>query len=156
MVEICARIRYLEHRQGKLNTRRPVVDSVPRMETIEEDAPAATPAVDTTSKQPNGGPVAQLRQSGGVPRNLPSQSDPSTINTQQMRRFLNRHLGIAAPTEQRKTSSVQVRQANYPRPHVPESSNLFQCEWCSELFHKNQFSESDWRCVIDPFGFRDS
>ncbi|KAK1755454.1 hypothetical protein QBC47DRAFT_189683 [Echria macrotheca] len=149
MVEICARIRYWEHRQGKLNTRRPVADTAPRMETIEEDAPATTLSPDMTSKQPIRGPVAQLRQSGRVPQNLPSQSDPSTINTQQMRRFMNRHLGVGVPTEQRKTSSVQVQQANYPRPYVPEASNLLQCEWCSELFHKKQLSESDWRRHID-------
>jgi hypothetical protein len=145
MVDIGAKIRYWEHRQGKLNTRRPVDDSAPRprMETIQEDAPAATPTGETTRRLPSGGPVAQLRQS----QNLPPESDPSTINTQQMSRFMNRHLGVAVPTEQRKTSSVQVQQANYPRPHVPELSNLFQCEWCSELFDKKQISESDWRCV---------
>jgi hypothetical protein len=153
MVEICARIRYWEHRQGKLSTRRPVGNSTPRMETINEGVQAATPTVDATSKPLTKGPVAQLRQSspGNVPRNLPPQSDPSTINTQQMRQFLSRHQGVAVPTEKRKTSSVQVQQTNYPQPHVPEKSKLFPCEWCTELFNKEQLSESDWRYVLSDY-----
>ncbi|KAK4449838.1 hypothetical protein QBC34DRAFT_404047 [Podospora aff. communis PSN243] len=151
LVEICARIRYWEHRQGKLSKRRPAGNSTPRMETISEEVQAAIPIVEATSKRPTKGPVAQLRQSspGNVPRNLPPQSDPSTINTQQMRQFLSHRQGVAVPTEKRKTSSVQVQQTKHPQPQVPEKSKLFPCEWCSELFNKEQLSESDWRRHVD-------
>jgi hypothetical protein len=91
-------------------------------------------------------PITQSARGISVVANLPkeptalSQSDLSSVNMRQIRSRLRPP--DEASTTFPKTTSVQANQSNYPR--LP-SSDIFTCEWCSELLSKKSLSEGKWR-----------
>ena len=145
MMDIYTRIRFLEHRQGKLQTRRPS-GAVPVMQTIREDESAEEAGLGVTHgihQQRSARPLNSARSPG--PHNPGSQSDLSTVDTKRIRGLLSPSLAASKSARQHKTSTVQVQQANYPRPRIAKDNNIFKCEWCAELFNKTLITESEWR-----------
>lgn len=71
----------------------------------------------------------------------------SSVDIQQIG---SRRKGLdEASTAFYKTSSIQVKQGNYPRsPRIDEDNDIFACEWCGEPLNKKKLSETDWRYVL--------
>ncbi|RFU77283.1 hypothetical protein TARUN_4959 [Trichoderma arundinaceum] len=140
MTDRYARTLFLNSRHQKLQTRR---EPSTGLSTIQE-----VPSNETQTNIPIAQPVIAIKNPA-VPKfpRAPialSQSDLSSVNIQQIRSRLRPP--DEASTKFHKTSSIQVNQGNYPQPPTPkEGSNIFTCQWCSELFSKKSLSESEWR-----------
>ncbi|KAK3349608.1 hypothetical protein B0T25DRAFT_548547 [Lasiosphaeria hispida] len=149
MVDIYARIRYLEHRQEQLQTRRPVASAQgAAMPTIEEHEESERTADEYRSRSLGEGPTNTLGKFVSKPlvqRQFGSQSGLSTVDTVQMRRLLKRVQGPAITTSERKTSSVQAKQGKYPRPQAAQGTKIFKCAWCFQVLDSTTLSEDDWR-----------
>ncbi|AEO71873.1 uncharacterized protein THITE_49644, partial [Thermothielavioides terrestris NRRL 8126] len=154
MVDRYAAMLFTKDREGKLKSRRPR-NNVGFMPTIDEGRQLEDP------REHLSGPSAQRLSHEGLSRTLgstalagtpstASQSDLSTVNSQELRLALRTTNNFLAPTERRKgTSSVQVSQGNYPRLPSQKESNFFACEWCGKMIDKRDMSDSDWRRHID-------
>lgn len=146
MTDRYARMQFLNSRHKKLEIRReprmglPPIVGVPNNKTqtnvsIAQSARAIQTPVATNLLRP---PTA------------PSQSDLSTVNIQQIRSRLRPP--DETSTKFHKTSSIQVKQGNYPQPPVTNgNSTYFTCEWCFELLSRETLSESGWRYVALAF-----
>ncbi|KAK4187619.1 hypothetical protein QBC35DRAFT_409984 [Podospora australis] len=156
MIEIYTRIMYLRYRKDKLETRRPSKKSTPvsSLQTIGEDQ-----ETDVFAPQPEGagdplvvGTVTQCQPSasGKSMRSGPvSHSDLSTVDVKKIKLLLSPTPHESKFLNYRATSSIQIKQANYPQPSIPRNDNVFSCEWCADLFNKRETSESDWRRHVD-------
>ncbi|KAJ5750907.1 hypothetical protein N7533_007935 [Penicillium manginii] len=133
MTDRYAKMLFLNARHKKLESRRE-----PRIGL------SSIPEVPNNEMQ-NNVPITQPARGIPVVANLPkepialSQSDLSSVNTRQIRSRLR-------PSDEASTkfpkTTFQVNQSNYPR--LP-SSDIFTCEWCSELLSKKSLSEGKWR-----------
>lgn len=135
MTDRYAKMLFLNARHKKLESRRE-----PRIGL------SPIPEVPNNEMQNN----VPITQPATVVANLPkeptalSQSDLSSVNIRQIRSRLRPP--DEASTKFPKTTSVQVNQSNYPRrPVVNGDSDIFTCEWCSELLSKKSLSDSEWR-----------
>ncbi|KAK7715846.1 hypothetical protein SLS63_011262 [Diaporthe eres] len=141
MTDLYARIQHLESRRRDLETRRA---RTPRLPTIDE-APADVNSTAGQSFQETPPPVlshiVQPSFQGSV-----SQSDLSSV---RMSYVLDQLRGPKqASTTSPKTFSIQVNQANYPRPPASEGKST-RCEYCSELLREDDLGGSAWRRHID-------
>lgn len=139
MTDLYARIQHLESRRRNLETRRA---RTPRLPTIDE-APADVNSTAGQSFQETAPPVlshiVQPSFQGSV-----SQSDLSSV---RMSYVLDHLRGPKqASTISPKTFSIQVNQANYPRPPASEGKST-RCEYCSELLREDDLGGSAWRYV---------
>ncbi|KAK7699053.1 hypothetical protein SLS64_011967 [Diaporthe eres] len=137
MTDLYARIQHLESRRRDLETRRA---RTPRLPTIDE-APADVNSTAGQSFQETPPPVlshiVQPSFQGSV-----SQSDLSSV---RMSYVLDQLRGPKqASTTSPKTFSIQVNQANYPRPPASEGKST-RCEYCSELLREDDLGGSAWR-----------
>jgi hypothetical protein len=138
MTDRYAKMLFLNARNKKLESRRePHIGLSP------------IPEVSNNEMQKND-PITQPARGIPVVANLPkeptalSQSDLSSVNMRQIRSRLRQP--DEASTKFPKTTSVQVNQSNYPRlPVMNGDSDIFTCEWCSELLSKKSLSDSEWR-----------
>ncbi|KAL7784840.1 hypothetical protein V8C37DRAFT_395280 [Trichoderma ceciliae] len=145
MTDRYARTLFLNSRHKKLETRRELSSG---LSTIPE-----APSDEKQTNMPTAQPVRAIKNPdipvlSRVHTSTPSQSDLSSVNTQQIRsRF---RPPDEASTKFHRTSSIQVNQGKYPQPSATkEGSTIFTCQWCSELFNKKTLSESEWRRHID-------
>ncbi|KLU82018.1 hypothetical protein MAPG_01097 [Magnaporthiopsis poae ATCC 64411] len=122
---------YLAHRGGKLRSRRRL-RSPGLMPTIGEgEELTLRPLPPDPDVQAEPGRANQAEAAQPVAPSTASQSDLSTINSRQLRQAMRRTNYLEAPTERRKgTSSIQVRQGNYPPPPFQKDKNIAHCEWC--------------------------
>lgn len=138
MVDRYAKMRFLNTRRKKLETRRE-----PRL--------GLSPILEVPNKETHSNvPVIQLARALPVVANSPkafaafSQSDLSSVNIEQIRS--RRRPPDETSSKLNKTTSVQVNQGNYPPlPVASGDSDIFACEWCSEPLSKKTLSESEWR-----------
>ncbi|KAK4233928.1 hypothetical protein C8A03DRAFT_47631 [Achaetomium macrosporum] len=153
MVDRYAAMLFAKYRDDKLQSRRPG-KPLGFMSTIDEERqgdPGRHPPgqLASTMSQEMLSRTLGCTDLAGIPF-VPSQSDLSTINSQQLRLALHRTNNFQVPTERRQgTSSVQVGKGNYPRRPSQKDSNFFTCEWCGKTIGKQDMNDSDWRRHID-------
>ncbi|CAH0058706.1 unnamed protein product [Clonostachys solani] len=139
MVDRYSRILYNKSRHQKLKTRREPRELPVELPTIQETATEEiqlnNPVVQPT--RPHKPPVTV---DNVKPPTILSQSDLSSVDPQRIGKQ-NRPPDEVS-TKFHKTPSVQVNQCNYPRR--PAASNVFTCEWCSEVLNKKSLSENEW------------
>ena len=66
-----------------------------------------------------------------------------SVNAEQLQRILND--SQKAGSRINKTSSIQFRQANYPKPPGKNDTNIIICEWCSVPLAKEALEARNWR-----------
>lgn len=129
---------YLKSRQSALQTRR----TEPRlsMPTINEESEGYIEA-----RAPNVTGMATAIQLATFQRRpyLPSQSDLTSVNAEQLRGILND--SQKAGLRINKTSSIQFCQKNYPKPPEKNDINIITCEWCSVPLAKEALVPRNWR-----------
>lgn len=139
MTDLYARIQHLESRRWNLETRRA---RTPRLPTIDE-APADVNSTAGQSFQETAPPVSRHIVQPSF-QGFVSQSDLSSV---RMSYVLDQLRGPKqASTTSPKTFSIQVNQANYPRPPASEGKST-KCEYCSELLSEDDLGGSAWRYV---------
>ncbi|UKZ60138.1 uncharacterized protein TrAtP1_001422 [Trichoderma atroviride] len=136
-----AKMLFFNSRNKNLRARRgdlPTITEVPERET---------PTHEYAKGQAN--PVVYL----SVPQapkkhNAYSESVLSTVDIQHIRNRLR--APDEASTKFHKTSSIQVKQGNYPQaPSSKGGNNIIPCQWCGEPLNIKCLSEMDWRQHID-------
>jgi hypothetical protein len=127
--------RYMKLRAPRESHRKlPSISEIPNNE-LE----TSTPVIQQVETTP-----ADSNRSGARIFGASSQSDLSSVNIHQVRGRLRPP--DEASTKFHQTSSVQVKQGNYPRPPIlNKNGDIFACEWCSEPLDKKILSENDWR-----------
>lgn len=92
---------------------------------------------------------ARMAMDPAIPRlqrlsDAPSVSGLSSVDIQHLRSRLRPP--DEASTILYKTSSIQVKQGNYPHlPNIDGVDNIIACQWCGEPLNKKKLSETDWR-----------
>ncbi|KAM0524476.1 hypothetical protein ACHAPE_000570 [Trichoderma viride] len=133
-----ARMQFSSSRRETLAVRRinlPTIEEMPSGET-KTDEYLNFPTKATISPA-----VPHLQRAFKVG---PSVSDLSSVNIQQIKGRLK--LPDEASTKFSKTSSIQVKQGNYPQlPGIDGGNNTMACQWCGEPLIKQKLSETDWR-----------
>ncbi|KAM0465683.1 hypothetical protein ACHAPV_001740 [Trichoderma viride] len=137
MISRYARMSFFRFRKQNLEARR---EALPPIEEISGNETQTNVHINPSSKKIMHPPISHLRRA----HNTPTISDLSSVDIQQISR--GRRRPDEASTKFYKTSSIQVKQGNYPQPpKTDEGNNIFACQWCGEPFIGKELSETDWR-----------
>lgn len=153
MAEVYSRILYLRDRQEQLQTRRtPRSAFQSGLQPISEDQPVESPSGSNMNPQVSIPANESTRRPTGMVDTARSQvstsrSRPSTLDTQQMLSRKVITLRDKVSISHKPVSSIQIKQADYPKPQVSDKEKGLKCQWCSKHFEKNETSDSDWRYV---------
>ncbi|KAK0708483.1 WD40-repeat-containing domain protein [Lasiosphaeris hirsuta] len=89
------------------------------------------------------------RSMSGMPKGATPWSEASSVNSQLVYRNISgspSHVG----SKKRKTSSIQINMAGYPKAPQPANSlNFITCQWCGETHEKRRFEGDEWRKHVD-------
>jgi hypothetical protein len=131
---------YLKSRKSTLQARR--TEPPPLMPTINEESEGLIGV-----RVPNVTGMTRATQTAMFQRRpyLPSQSDLSSLNAEQLRGILND--SQKARSRINKTSSVQINQQNYPEPPGKNDTSILTCEWCSIPLTEVALEAKNWRYV---------
>ncbi|KAL7921155.1 hypothetical protein ACQKWADRAFT_327934 [Trichoderma austrokoningii] len=142
MIRIFARLSRYKLRNENLKIRR---EALPTIEEISSHEAQTNAHMNAPSQKVMHSAMSRLRKSP-VPR---TTSDLSSVDLQRVMR-VHRHPDEASK-KLYKTSSIQVKQGNYPRlPRTDEgNNNTFACQWCGEPLIRKELSETNWRQHID-------
>jgi hypothetical protein len=147
---------YLKSRKSMLQTRR--TEPPPLMPTINEESKgpieAREPNVTGMTRIQRPGMTRAIRPATFQRRPyLPSQSDLSSLNAEQLRGILND--SQKAGSRINKTSSIQINQENYPKPPGKNDTNIITCEWCFVPLTEVALEARNWR-YVDTYQSPDS
>lgn len=147
MAKRYARMSFSSSRNQSLRTRR---EALLPIEEISSDGTQTNVQITSSLSMAMHPAVSRLR---GVPI-PPSVSDLSSVDIEQIR---SRHkMPDEASTKLYKTSSIQVKQGNYPQPpSIDGGDNFIACEWCGEPLNEKNLSKTFWRYVLFFFSLVD-
>lgn len=141
MTDRYATMLFTQHRGSTLESRRQENTYSP-MPAIGEESDADMLSGDAADQK--SGRVLASPELQRAPASV-SLSGLSTINSAVLRQALSWSRNLESKNERRRgTSSVQVSQANYPRPPF-QKGDFTTCEFCAGPIDKRNTTESDWR-----------
>lgn len=140
MISRYARMSFSDFRNQDLKARRGALPSIEEMPSNESQ----------TTVQPNPSSKNIMHSAASRLQKKFYASGFSDLSSVDIRQIMSRR---RRPDEEStkfyKTSSIQVKQGNYPQlPRIDEDNDIFACQWCGQPLDKRKLSETDWRYVL--------